>query len=518
MLFSALADTLAKNYSGIQYESPNDCDLNAVAAYKAEESLPDSACLYVFSPMELDRMNIFPPSFLYFGKPEDDLLERIRASASNYILVPPEAAMDVFSYLMRISENLAKQQKLYSDLMFMLFNGADLTSVFCEFTKGTGFQVLAIDVSGKVVAHSKPFVINHARWMSSVNQGYLDEYLVDFIHRRRIEGNMSMSTVPFIRYCNIIKINVKGIRVIANGELIGYVFIGANEGPFPLDSDRVLQAFSKALEALLVGGKDMNSFHISMHQNILSDLLDGASEEETIQRIRSANLRFPKYMRAIVIKNSFYRGSSYLYSTLLPLLSAILPSTSKFIKNGSVVALLEVLPSGEFQTDLYDQLKDLAKEQALRIGISNMFTQLSTFSIHYNQALQAQEFAKRGSEMYGLFFFTDYAFFIMLNDMDNKEMLRQVRMPVLEAIEKYDTEKKSELYETLRIYAQTGFNKNKTAEILFLHRNTVNYRITQLEDLFSIDFSDPTILFRLQYSFYVDLYLKHRYGDILVKR
>lgn len=83
--------------------------------------------------------------------------------------------------------------------------------------------------------------------------------------------------------------------------------------------------------------------------------------------------------------------------------------------------------------------------------------------------------------------------------------------PILSKLEAYDAEKNTELYETLKVYAQTGYSKNMTADLMFLHRNTVNYRIQQITDLFSIDFSDYTLLFKLQYSFYIDSYLKNRY-------
>lgn len=49
---------------------------------------------------------------------------------------------------------------------------------------------------------------------------------------------------------------------------------------------------------------------------------------------------------------------------------------------------------------------------------------------------------------------------------------------------------------------------------MFMHRNTVNYRIQQIENLFSVDFSDPSLLFKLQYSFYIDAFLKNRYSDL----
>lgn len=32
--------------------------------------------------------------------------------------------------------------------------------------------------------------------------------------------------------------------------------------------------------------------------------------------------------------------------------------------------------------------------------------------------------------------------------------------------------------------------------------------------MFSVDFSDPSLLFKLQYSFYIDAFLKNRYSDL----
>ena len=84
---------------------------------------------------------------------------------------------------------------------------------------------------------------------------------------------------------------------------------------------------------------------------------------------------------------------------------------------------------------------------------------------------------------------------------------------MLASLETYDAGKNTELYETLKIYTKTGFSKNHTAELMFMHRNTVNYRIQQIENLFSVDFSDPSLLFKLQYSFYIDAFLKNRYSD-----
>ena len=65
------------------------------------------------------------------------------------------------------------------------------------------------------------------------------------------------------------------------------------------------------------------------------------------------------------------------------------------------------------------------------------------------------------------------------------------------------------VYQTLRIFTKCGFNKAHTSERLFLHRNTVNYRIAQIESICGIDLSTTELLFSLQLSFLIDGYLNN---------
>lgn len=44
-----------------------------------------------------------------------------------------------------------------------------------------------------------------------------------------------------------------------------------------------------------------------------------------------------------------------------------------------------------------------------------------------------------------------------------------------------------ELMHTARIYAECGMNMNKTAMVLFMHRNTVVYRVQLIKQRFGVD-------------------------------
>ncbi|MDO4594658.1 MAG: helix-turn-helix domain-containing protein [Tissierellia bacterium] len=61
-----------------------------------------------------------------------------------------------------------------------------------------------------------------------------------------------------------------------------------------------------------------------------------------------------------------------------------------------------------------------------------------------------------------------------------------------------DSPQKAELRETLRVWLFNQTNMQQTAKQLYLHRNTVNYRIEKCKDILESDLKDPLELFNLE--------------------
>ncbi|MBM4404933.1 MAG: PucR family transcriptional regulator [Chloroflexi bacterium] len=61
---------------------------------------------------------------------------------------------------------------------------------------------------------------------------------------------------------------------------------------------------------------------------------------------------------------------------------------------------------------------------------------------------------------------------------------------VLESVRAYDAKTNSELEATLRAWVERGGSIAETADALFLHRNSVLYRIQRIEELSGIDLRD----------------------------
>lgn len=69
---------------------------------------------------------------------------------------------------------------------------------------------------------------------------------------------------------------------------------------------------------------------------------------------------------------------------------------------------------------------------------------------------------------------------------------------VLHKAEEYDRLHGSSLLEVLTMYLQMNGSVQKTADVLHIHRNTVNYKLHKLADLLDCDLSDFSVRFTLQ--------------------
>ena len=73
--------------------------------------------------------------------------------------------------------------------------------------------------------------------------------------------------------------------------------------------------------------------------------------------------------------------------------------------------------------------------------------------------------------------------------------------PVLDELWRYDQKNKGEYFKTLRAYSLFLHDKDRAAEDLCVHRNTVVYRLNRIEEIFGLDFEEPRTALHLLNSF-----------------
>jgi purine catabolism regulator len=69
---------------------------------------------------------------------------------------------------------------------------------------------------------------------------------------------------------------------------------------------------------------------------------------------------------------------------------------------------------------------------------------------------------------------------------------------LVEPLVAYDQERGRDLIRTLKVYLAAGANASEAADRLFLHRNSLLYRLARIGELTGLDLKDPRARLALQ--------------------
>ena len=77
----------------------------------------------------------------------------------------------------------------------------------------------------------------------------------------------------------------------------------------------------------------------------------------------------------------------------------------------------------------------------------------------------------------------------------------------LDVLIEHDNKNNTDFLSTLKVYLECFNNISKTAKILVIHRNTLLYRITKIEDILGCSLTDPSVCIELLLALVIKNYL-----------
>lgn len=103
-----------------------------------------------------------------------------------------------------------------------------------------------------------------------------------------------------------------------------------------------------------------------------------------------------------------------------------------------------------------------------------------------NAYIEAMDAAKLGRYFLGdnrVVNFYDLGFYGIFREISSITRFNEIEKNLFKKLKQYDKEENSNLYDTLKVLIYNDMNTEKTAEQLFLHRNTVNYRKKKITEI-----------------------------------
>lgn len=177
---------------------------------------------------------------------------------------------------------------------------------------------------------------------------------------------------------------------------------------------------------------------------------------------------------------------------------------------GYILVLIPVSQPGDGQIrDILVQIVERVQRElgiSLSVGIGNSASYLDEVKRSRSEASAAIRAASATGMSGRIFFYKDQGIYTLISHIDDTRVLDEYVETQIGKLLRYDELNAGNLCETLENYLAHSCNAKKTAEDMFLHRNTLNYRMKKISELLNCEFEDLDKCLALKLAFLIIKY------------
>lgn len=141
------------------------------------------------------------------------------------------------------------------------------------------------------------------------------------------------------------------------------------------------------------------------------------------------------------------------------------------------------------------------------LSLGGVYKSIFDVKESYEESIHVLDFYKYINNDIEFIDYEDIGFYKMLFDFKDIEKLKQYRNKNLSKLVSHDENKSAELLETLKVYLFNNCNLINTSKALYIHRNTLIYRINKIKSVLDNALDDPIKKNELMNSVMINEYL-----------
>jgi sugar diacid utilization regulator len=152
-------------------------------------------------------------------------------------------------------------------------------------------------------------------------------------------------------------------------------------------------------------------------------------------------------------------------------------------------------------------IADRYNGMTIRTGIGNPYANVSQFKKSYQEALKAVNLIDTVGNEKSTLYFKDtgmYSLFFLIQDQHELSKFCDAQLAPLT---EYDKMNNTDLCYTLEKYLQHNKNTGIAAEALFIHRNTMRYRLEKIQNILELDLDNLDQIVTISTALHVRRYL-----------
>lgn len=468
-------------------------------AYKNAAEQYDEA-LHLRPPIHRDRIvhNLFlleqaddiildmpaTSAFISTRKTYEALKERKESFEANAILVPTEEA---FYSVVNIVFNLFQDFALWeSKTAEAIAADASLTEILSLANMVIPDTVWVSNSSLHFMGSSEPTLMDtvSAIWLYQRTYGYVPMYVVQSLIETGELHRMNTRHKAFTPRKTCFNLPYTCQNVFLKGELVAHIFvvsIYSNPGQIHLAVAERLGGF---LEGYLTRHPEQILGRQSLHNSFLLDLLDGKLNDPTLISSQLSYFGWKAEDAFSLLLLDTKKNPQEEKNLITAFLTDQRGIESQFFFSDEYTYALFHQPDISLLRTLLEQL---AQENQCRCVLSRSFSPLTALPAFYQQNLQLIRMVGNLEQSHYFYYNEDYGLHRIIQSLLKEYSFVELCQEEILNLYELDQKNHSTLVDTLYEYLVNDRNVLKTARAMYIHRNTLLYRLKQIRMVYDPD-------------------------------
>jgi purine catabolism regulator len=347
----------------------------------------------------------------------------------------------------------------------------------------------------------------------------------EFIHSIPKNVSEMKKTIKRIFYLDGMEIKCRILPVAAGSSIYGYIIVWETVSELTELDFIILEQASTNIALERIKAREIEEVKLKIRQDFFDDLLTGKiTSSETIHTLSEMHGLHSNYMYyCIVINIESEEVEQYedivarrvkLENTTRKCVDLIYDYANKadgevtcFHRNNRIIILIgqhknrphvSVHETKQYTTEIHNMLKKNINNFTFLIGIGRQYESIRSLHRSFSEANESIRLMQKFNDRSGISHFEDHSIYHFLDSNIKKMELENFFIKRLGKVYEHDQLHETDYIITLENYFQNNLNITETAKAMFLHRNTLIYRIEKIKEILNSDLKNSDELLQMQ--------------------
>ncbi len=396
-----------------------------------------------------------------------------------------------------VTNAFMQDQKLEATFQEILTTDHETMDMEQMIEKASSFlkrPLIFVDNEYRIIASSKQISIIDSSWNAAIQRKQCSPMFIQELEKKLLSIESIQDTNTFI-ITRKKKENELVAILTSQQHPVGYLIMLDNMKGFDPYHFRYLSRIGDNLVSIVKSMDQYSYLFNNLYESMLRSLLEG---------------NYVRGLRVNKWNQHMYCVCIYLKKQALPYRLYIRRQLHEMMDDCYVVeygnGLTIVLTEDELRV-LYEQVTQSDLMNSIRsIGISKSLDNIYLLPQAYKQAEIGCRILEKIPMDPPIMNYKQTLFYQII-DTAPEELVKEYIHPGIQKLFDYDMSRNTHLLKTLEVYIEKNLNAKEAAAELFLHRNTLNYRLKQIGEISGLTTLDADTVFHIYASYKIIRYL-----------